>query len=101
MAMISHLTPGQSRLQPKSFVEEGVAEAYSEDYLFMSSIKYINSVSRPSIQQDKAIVYVCMYVYIHVNERCRRKEGRSKQGHTNYKAKQHSTPKAVTFPKEN
>ena len=36
----------------------------------------------------------------HVNERCRRKEERSKQGQTN-KAKQHSTPKAVTFPKKN
>ena len=31
----------------------------------------------------------------------RRKEERSKQGHTNNKAKQHSTPKAVTFPKKN
>ena len=30
----------------------------------------------------------------------RRKEGR-KQGQTNNKAKQHSTPKAVTFPKKN
>ena len=34
------------------------------------------------------------------------KEGRSKQGHTNNKAKQHNTkqpntPKAVTFPKKN
>ena len=29
----------------------------------------------------------------------RRKEERSKQGQTNNKAKQHSTPKAVTFPK--
>ena len=29
------------------------------------------------------------------------KEERSKQGQTNNKAKQHSTPKAVTFPKEN
>ena len=28
------------------------------------------------------------------------KEG-SKQGHSNNKAKQHSTPKAVTFPKKN
>ena len=28
-------------------------------------------------------------------------EGRSKQGHTNNKAKQHSTPKVVTFPKKN
>ena len=32
--------------------------------------------------------------------RCRRKEERSKQGHTNNKAKQQSTPKAVTFPKK-
>ena len=31
----------------------------------------------------------------------RRKEERSKQGQTNNKAKQHSTPKAVTFPKKN
>ena len=29
----------------------------------------------------------------------RRKEERSKQDQTNNKAKQHSTPKAVTFPK--
>ena len=38
-----------------------------------------------------------MVVYVHVNERCRRKEERSKQGQTNNKAKQHSTPKAVTL----
>ena len=31
----------------------------------------------------------------------RRKEERSKQGQTNNKAKQHNTPKAVTFPKIN
>ena len=31
----------------------------------------------------------------------RRKEERSKQGQTNNKAKQHSTPKAVTFPLKN
>ena len=31
----------------------------------------------------------------------RRKEERSKLGQTNNKAKQHSTPKAVTFPKKN
>ena len=31
----------------------------------------------------------------------RRKEERSKQGQTNKKAKQHSTPKAVPFPKKN
>ena len=29
----------------------------------------------------------------------RRKEERSKQGHTNNKAKQHGTPKAVTLPR--
>ena len=31
----------------------------------------------------------------------RRKEERSKQCQTNNKAKQHSTPKTVTFPKQN
>ena len=31
----------------------------------------------------------------------KRKEERSKQGQTNNKAKQHSTPKTVTFPKKN
>ena len=31
----------------------------------------------------------------------RKKEERSKQGQTNSKAKQHSTPEAVTFPKKN
>ena len=51
--------------------------------------------------------------YIHVNGvyidttcihdliRDEKKEERSKQGQTNNKAKQHSTPKAVTFPKKN
>ena len=38
---------------------------------------------------------------MHVDERCRRKEERSKQGYTNNKAKQLKTPKAVTFPKKN
>ena len=42
-----------------------------------------------------------MRTHIHVNERCRWKEERSKQGHTNNKAKQHNTPKAVTFPNKN
>ena len=39
-------------------------------------------------------------MYIHVRE-MRRKEERSKQGQTNNKAKQHSTPKVVTFPEKN
>ena len=38
---------------------------------------------------------------MHVNERCRRKEERSKQSQTDNNAKQHSTPEAVTFPKKN
>ena len=41
---------------------------------------------------------VCNFLYIHVLMRDeRRKEERRKQGQTNNKAKQHSTPKAVTF----
>ena len=40
-------------------------------------------------------------MYIHALMRDeRRKEERSKQGQTNNKAKQHSTPKTVTFPKK-
>ena len=50
-------------------------------------------------------LYTCMYMYtcmyVHVYMLMRRKEERSKQGQTNNKAKQHSTPKAVTFPKKN
>ena len=42
-----------------------------------------------------------MYIILHVNERRRRKEERGKQGHINNKAKQHNTPKAVTFSKKN
>ena len=36
---------------------------------------------------------LCIYIYVHVNERHRRKEERSKQGHTNYEVnfKQHNT----------
>ena len=45
--------------------------------------------------------YMYMYVvYIHVLMRDKKEES-SKQGQTNNKAKQHSTPKAVTFPKKN
>ena len=39
--------------------------------------------------------YMYMYMYVHVLMRDE-KEERSKQGQTNNKAKQHSTPKAVT-----
>ena len=44
-------------------------------------------------------VHRCAYVYILMRDE---KEGkRSKQGHTNNNEKQHSTPKAVTFPQKN
>ena len=36
--------------------------------------------------------FIYNYIYIKSIERCRRKEERSKQGQTNNKAKQHSTP---------
>ena len=48
---------------------------------------------------ESVSTYMCVYVHVHVL--MRRKEERSKQGQTNNKAKQHSTPKAVTFPKKN
>ena len=44
-------------------------------------------------------VFMYLYIVIHVHvlmREMRRKEERSKQGQTNNKAKQHSTPKAVT-----
>ena len=41
-----------------------------------------------------------MYIRVLMKDE-RRKEGRSKQGQANNKAKQHSTPKAVTFSKKN
>ena len=44
-------------------------------------------------------VHTCT-VHVHVLMRDEM-EGRSKQGQTNNKAKQHSTPKAVTFPNKN
>ena len=43
--------------------------------------------------------YLYIYTIIHVS--MRRMEERSKQGQTNNKAKQHSTPKGVTFPEKN
>ena len=52
-------------------------------------------------------IYMYMYVYMYSKIQCvhvremKKKEERSKQGQTNNKAKQHSTPKAVTFPKKN
>ena len=50
-------------------------------------------------------IHVIISYYLHIAQVLmrdeRRKEGRSKQDQTNNKAKQHSTPKAVTFPKKN
>ena len=45
------------------------------------------------------LVGIRMYSCVHVYMLLRDAEGR-KQGHTNNKAKQHSTPKAIIFPKE-
>ena len=36
---------GHPKLEPKNFIEADTAELYSKDYLFMSCIKHINSVS--------------------------------------------------------
>ena len=54
---------------------------------------------------NKEYILFCVYnpkfsliIIVHV---LMRKEERSKQGQTNNKAKQHSIPKAVTFPKKN
>ena len=48
------------------------------------------------------VLYACSGADIHVLMRDeRRKEESSKQGQTDKNTKQHSTPKAVTFPKKN
>ena len=66
--------------------------------------------SRPFASTSERLTtteYIISLRYIFFTYTCtcfnemRRKEERSKQGQTNKKAKQHSTPKAVTFPKEN
>ena len=55
----------------------------------------------PLYSPDRAL-HVHVHVLKHVFKwEMRRKEERSKQGQTNNKVKQHSTPKAVTFPKQN
>ena len=46
------------------------------------------------------VVYIHLYMYVREMKERRKKE-RSKQGQINNKAKQHSTPKAITFPKKN
>ena len=46
-------------------------------------------------EKYKYIIIIIIHVLMRDE---RRKEERSKQGQTNNKAKQHSTPKAVTFP---
>ena len=51
---------------------------------------------------DEIVCEVVILLYIHVFKReMRRKKERSKQGQTNKQGKQHSTPKAVTFPRKN
>ena len=49
---------------------------------------------------SRRCIILTLGVIIHVLMRDE-KEERSKQGQTNNKAKQHCTPKAVTFPKKN
>ena len=59
---------------------------------------------RPSLKshEDSELGSITAVINVHVLMRDeRRKEERSKQDQTNNKAKQHSTPKAVTFPKKN
>lgn len=36
--------PAHPRIEPKSFLQEDVIETYSEDYLFIGCIKFINKV---------------------------------------------------------
>ena len=74
---------------------------YSEPWLRPSPLRHVrctmwHRLDSPSLLQTSTYTGIC----IHVNERCRRKEERSKQGHTSNKAKQHNTLKAVTFSKE-
>ena len=45
--------------------------------------------------------FICRYMCTFVHKLMRRKKERSKQGQTKNKAKQHSTPKAVTVSKKN
>ena len=59
------------------------------------------SASNSAQETTDAMIILHVHVYYWMLERCGRKEERSKQGHTNNKAKQHNTPKAVTFPKKN
>ena len=55
----------------------------------------LQAVKKYAQSTDSRYIHSEVYMYVLVNERYRRKEERSKQGQTN-KAKQHSTPKAVT-----
>ena len=60
-----------------------------------------NKQARSNKQQGKATQHT-QGSHVHVLMRDeRRKEETSKQGQTTNKAKQYSTPKAVTFPKNN
>ena len=83
--------------------------------------KYIQLCRQRAVVSERCtqchVIHVYMYMYIIYTCTCivyilfntphvhvlmsDEKEERSKQGQTNNKAKQHSTPKAVTFPKKN
>ena len=58
---------------------------------------YFSKIKAYLLFTAKGVVVHHVHTCIHVL--MRRKKERSKQGQTNNKAKQHSTPKAVTFPK--
>ena len=57
------------------------------------------SCNAPQHMYNNIYIYIYIYIYLHVSMRDE-KEERSKQGQTNNKAKQHSTPKAVTLQKK-
>ena len=99
----SETQPGLFRHVPGEVSDHSFLSSFDKTYILKQDS------TLPTEQQPKGTcTYIYMYVHaakmdgqcryqVHVNERCRKKEERSKQGHTNNKTKQHSTPEAAHF----
>ena len=87
---------GKSLISPEG---AGGISSHALSSLSRSPHSFHPSPYEHKIQQNTThMTHTCTYTPYMFNERW--KEERSKQGQTNNKAKQHSTPKAVTFPKQ-
>ena len=90
-----HVNGRCRRKQARSYKQQGKATQHSTP----KAVTFPKKNELPQVGLEPTTLYTLdMYIHVLIRDE---KEERSKQGHTNNKAKQHNTPKAVTSPKKN